>query len=369
MNRYDELSQKINLWFMYKEQDINILSSLYAQSHLEENQLVDRSVDLKNETMFSELSDEELIARFEKKFFNKYTTNELVHLFQEAHNRFIKENKYDVTRNVVVMINEQEPGMGGYVSMGDDLLFINKCLINRGKAIKQGSIINENSIGKIYLDVLFHETKHVIQYEDAIDFALDKKQNITRKAAGAIMLLNNTNFYIANRSGDYGYFEDWKDNYDFHFYEHEANYAAMQRIEKFYSAEKKKSLDYAQFQTVYMDASLHFRPTPGQDEENARLCEERVKNLEEFLAIQLEYFADGTYDCSLKKKVLDTMKEYYAVDENGESLIHKRLTKEVNELCKMSIRAQKLIAKYEKENCKDEGSLLPDFIDSQSLMM
>ena len=360
--RYTELSNKIENWFNNKEQDINILRSLYAQSHLEENKMVDRSEDIKKGTMFSKLTNEELLARFEKEHFNKYTDKELKHLFQEAHNRFIKESGLDVTRNVVVKVNSAEPGMGGYVCFADDILFINKHLINQGKATKDmNNIINEKSIGKVYLDVLLHETKHNIQYEDAIDFALGNKQEKDRAFAGALMIVNNSNFYIADTKKDSTYSMEWRSKYDWHAYEHEANYAAIKRIEQFYDPEKKKTLDYAQFMTLYMDASLHFRPDPNNPEKNEKACQDRVKKIEDYVLKQMKYFEKGTEDCPLKNNILKAMKEYTTVDEKGHSPLRDRFNKEVRELCDYSVNAQKTIANFAKKQGKNAKKLVPDF--------
>lgn len=181
-DKYKKLNTKINKWFANKEQDIDILTSLYNQCNLEENSLIDRSENIKKNTMFSDLTNEELFAKFEKEHFTELTDKELKHLFQEAHNRFIKENGLDVTRNIVV--EEDSPNnkyRGGYVRYSDDLLFLNKSLINQGNKTKDlNKFYNERSIGKIFLCTLFHETKHVIQYEDAIDFALGNKQEKDR---------------------------------------------------------------------------------------------------------------------------------------------------------------------------------------------
>lgn len=365
--RYSDLSKMIDQWYSKGEQDINILRSLYAQSHLEENAMVDRTEDLKKGTSFSGLSDKELLAKFEKEHFNKYTNKELKHLFQEVHNRFIKESGLDVTRNVVVKVNSQEPGMGGYVCFADDILFMNKYLINQGKATKDvNKIINENSIGKIYLDVLLHETKHNIQYEDAIDFALGNKQQKDRAFAGALMIVNNSNFYIADTKKDEMYPTEWQAKYNWHAYEHEANYAAIERIEKLYDPEKKKSLDYAQFMTLYMDASLHFRPDPHNPAKNEEACKDRVEKIEQYVLKQMKYFEDGTADCPLKKSVLDCMKAYTAVDENGNSPLRDRFNKEVRHLCNNSVKAQRFIEEYAKKNGKSnksESKLIPDFND------
>lgn len=363
--RYLELSQKINTWFNNGEQDINILRSLYAQSHLQQNELVDRSEDIRKETMFSNLSNEELLARYEKEHFNKYTNRELKHLFQETHNRFIKESGLDVTRNVVVKVNAQEPGMGGYVCSADDILFINKFLINRGKETKDmNKIINEKSIGKVYLDVLLHETKHNIQYEDAIDFALGTKQQKDRAFAGALMIVNNSNFYVAHTQNDQMYPTEWQAMYNWHAYEHEANYAAIKRIEKFYDPEKKKTLDYAQFMTLYMDASLHFRPDPHNPEKNEKACQERVAKIEQYVLKQMKYFEEGTADCPLKEDILATMKAYTEVDENGNSPLRNRFNKEVRELCNYSVKAQRRIEKFAAEAAKNgnkKSKFMPEF--------
>jgi hypothetical protein len=362
--RYAELNNKIENWFNKGEQDINILRSLYAQSNLEANPMVDRTDDIKGGTMFSKLTDKELLAKFEKEHFNNYNDKELRHLFQEAHNRFIKESGLDVTRNVVVKVNAQEPGMGGYVCFADDILFMNKYLINQGKATKdKNKIINENSIGKVYLDVLLHETKHNIQYEDAIDFALGNKQEQDRAFAGALMIINNSNFYIADEKKDRGYTYEWRSKYDWHAYEHEANYAAIERIEKFYDPEKKKTLDYAQFTTLYMDASLHFRPDPHNPEKNEAACKDRVNKIEDYVLKQLKYFEEGTKDCPLKESVIKTMKEYTAVDENGHSPLRDRFNKEVRQLCDYSVKAQRKIEEFAQKSGKKTGKLMPEFND------
>ena len=371
--RYAELATKINDWFHNGEQDINILRSLYAQTHLQENEMVDRTDDIKKETMFSGLTDEELLARFEKEHFNKYTNKELRHLFQETHNRFIRESGLDVTRNVVVKVNSKEPGMGGYVCSADDILFINKYLINQGKQNSDmDKIINNKSIGKIYLDVLLHETKHNIQYEDAIDFALGNKQEKDRAFAGALMVVNNSNFYIAHEKQDPMYSTEWQSMYNWHAYEHEANYAAIERIEKFYDPEKKKTLDYAQFMTLYMDASLHFRPDPKNPEKNEKACQDRVNKIEKYVLKQMKYFEKGTEDCPLKQQVLETMKAYTTVDENGNSPLRDRFNKEVRELCAYSVNAQNRIMEFAKEAKKQgkNAKLLPEFNDKPfSLIM
>ena len=59
--KYKELTNLVTKWFKNKEQDVRILRSLYSQAYLNESPIVDRTVDLKQETKFSKLSQEDFL--------------------------------------------------------------------------------------------------------------------------------------------------------------------------------------------------------------------------------------------------------------------------------------------------------------------
>ena len=148
--RYDELNKNIAKWYKDGSQDKLILQTLYAQCNLEHNRLLNGVPDIKDKTKFHNLSDQELVAKFSKNPFNNYSQEDLNHLMQEVHNRYIGENNWDVTRLVYAKShNPQDEGVFGYCCYADDLLFINKDMIDEAKAVKDHSQpINAETVGK-----------------------------------------------------------------------------------------------------------------------------------------------------------------------------------------------------------------------------
>jgi hypothetical protein len=183
-SRYDELNQKIREMYKDHSEDKLILQTLYAQCNLEHSPLLNNVPDIREKTKFSGCTDKELVSKFSEKPFNTYSQEDLNHLMQEVHNRYIGENKWDVTRSVLTKEhNPNERGVFGYCCYADDLLFINKDMIDEAKRIKNNSQpINAKTVGKYFLDTVWHETKHIIQYEDSIDFALNKEQDKERNS-------------------------------------------------------------------------------------------------------------------------------------------------------------------------------------------
>ena len=356
--RYKELEKKIQK-YLKEGNDVNLLRSLYSQVNLKESELVDRSEDIKNETMFSGLTDKELLERYEKKFFNRYTNREIKHLFQESHNRYIKESGLEVTRNVVVKVDSKNPNFMGYVQAGQDLLFMNKGFINSSKQVKDDNqLMNEKTIGKVMLSTLLHETKHNIQYEDAIDFALGNEQEVDRAFSGACMIINNTNFNVAWEESEKEYeryVAHWRENYDYHVYEQEANYSANKKMLECYGERdySNMKMDYAQILALNAIDVFRFRPTDDKKEDE-RLIKERVQKLEDYTKYQLEYFEKRVKDCPLKTQIVETMHNYIDVDEKGNSLLRTRLTNELNEMYDQYENSAEVVRTYLKAQKKDE---------------
>lgn len=351
--KYEELSQFIKKSFDDRSQDVCILKSLFAQVNLEHNPMADGTPDLKNGTKFSKISDKKLVSLFEKEHFNEMSKTDLTHLMQEAHNRFIKQSGYEVTRNVVVKEdNPEERGVCGYVYYGDDMLFINKDMIDECKQLSpEVSTLNRDTIGKFFLDTVWHETKHIIQYEDGMDFVLGREQSLERAFSGALMVINNTNFQIAEMKEDwYGYVFNWKNNYRNHFYEHEANYDSFMKVVANESAEVKKSYNFDQYVVDSTHLALNFQPELNNPERNKELVQQRIMGYERFLQHQLSYFIAGTHDCSIKKDIINIMNKYMEVDENGNSMLRDRLNKEINDFIDCYIASQKRLNKFNKQN-------------------
>ena len=351
--RYEKLNEQLKEWFKLGH-DKNILESLYSQANLKESELVDRTEDIREKTMFSDLTDQELLERYEKKYFNRYTNNELKHLFQESHNRFMKDSGIQVTRNVLVKNDEKEKNAIGWVYSDRDLLFMNKYFINRGKENTDYSkLVNDKSIGKIVLKTLLHETKHNIQYEDAIDFALGNEQEKDRAFAGALMIVNNSNFNIAwsKSNEEYErYVAHWQDNYNYHAYEQEANYCSNERIIKYFGKDfKNMKPDYAQALAQNAHAVFRFSAT-GVRELDQELIDERVHRVVEYAKYQLDYFEKNTTDCPIRERVLQTMHAYIDEDAKGHSALKDRIEREVNEMYDQFTQSIAFLKKQKKSN-------------------
>lgn len=332
--RYEELNRKIIEWNKEGSQDRLILQTLYAQCNLQHHEMLEDVPDIKAGTKFAGLSNEELVANFSRNPFNTYSQEDLNHLMQEVHNRYIGENKWDVTRSVYVKSNNPEDeGVFGYCCYADDLLFINKDMIDDAKRTKNpNEPINRETVGKYFLDTIWHETKHIIQYEDGIDLALGKEQDPERAFSAAAMIVMMTNFNIAESRGDYGYLDKWQKMYRVHFCEHEANYAALKKSEENTTDEIKETYDYQMYASDSAALALGFYPDLKDKQKNKATIGSRVNRIESYLKSQIEYFRTGVKDCPLKDSVMGVLNEYMKADEKGHSQFRKRLREEVTEI-------------------------------------
>ena len=331
--RYEELNQKIRQWYD-QGQDKLLLQTLYSQCNLQHHDLLAHAIDLKDGTKFADLTDKELVAQFNKDPFNKYSVEDLNHLMQEVHNRYIGENKWDITRSVLVRSNNPEDeGVFGYCCYADDLLFINNDMISEAKNIKDRSqAINAETVGKYFLDTIWHETKHIIQYEDGIDLALGRKQDEEHAFSAAAMMVMMTNFNIAEAKNDYAYMSKWQSMYRVHFCEHEANYAALKKSELNTEDELKKSFDYQMYASDSAALALGFYPDANDDHKNKGAVKNRVNKIENYLRTQINYFNSGIEDCPMKQTIMGILNEYMEQDENGNSKFKERMTREVGEI-------------------------------------
>ena len=333
--RYEELNDRIQDWFQNKTQDILILQTLYAQCNLQHEDKLKGTKDIRNNTKFHNYTDKELVAQFAKNPFNTYSKEDLTHLMQEVHDRYIGENGWDVTRSVLVQDHNspEEQGTFGYCCYANDLLFINKDMIDTAKGIENNSEpINAETVGKYFLDTIWHETKHVIQYEDGIDLALGRKQDAETAFSAAAMMVMMTNFNIAGSKNDYAYSYDWRSKYRVHFCEHEANYAALKKSEENTEESLKSNYDYQMYASDSAALALGFRPSTTDMKLNEEAVKNRVGKIESYLKTQIKYFESGLSDCPLKETVLNTVNAYMKVDENGNSPFRDRMTKEVSEI-------------------------------------
>ena len=343
--RYDKLNNLIKTWYKDKSQDDLIIKSLYNQVALRPNPLVDRTEDLKGKTKYSNLSQEDFTKLFSTNNFMPLDKTDIKHLFQELHNRYMKDKGFEVTRNVAV-VDDSKTSAYGYVCYSDDLLYINKHAIDKAKTIEPNqNNFNKTNLGISLMFIIMHESQHVTQYETAIDFALNEKQEKDKAFLGAMGIVKNTNFSISDKNKDdfVGY---WQRMYDYRYVEHNANYSAFQKAMSALPESEKTGKPFDQYNAFTTLLSLRNRK---YDKE---FVKQRVLKMEEVAKKEIEYFEKGTTDCPLKQRVMETVNEYMAIDEKGNSPFRTNLAREITEMAKVSEMAQKNLTTDDKKVSK-----------------
>lgn len=330
---YTRLYKKIEEWQKEGSQDKILLENLFGQIVLYSHPKTRGDENLHYGTKFSRYETDKLFSLFEAETFNNLNKEDLQHLMQEVHNRMMEKNERFVRRNVEVLNQVWDPYTYGFINSSDTLLGINGFPIFYSKYMPRNKkLLNKESVGKIYLSVVLHETQHNEQYERTLDFADGVKMSKYDSFMGALMLVSNTNYRVSEKRGDMRYQRRCENMYDYHTYEHEANYVAIKNMEKMYPEKLKDSESYKKALNFYGKISLHFDANKNPEENNER-CKKRVKYMEDYVKEQLEYFENYVTDCPLKQKVIDSINDYINVDEKGNSPYRKRFDKEVKELC------------------------------------
>ena len=345
--RYEKMNELLKEWEKTGKYDKNILKALFAQVNLENAPQVKADDKLTTETMYSGLSNERLYEMYEKKNFNNLSTKELQHLIQEAHNRFIKSNDLDVTRHVIVESDKEKDGVYGYVCSEDNMLFINKYMIDKAK---QTSVnrdhFNAENLGKCVLFTAIHESKHVVQFDNSVRFALKENMSKEEMFSGAMTGLNNANFFIADEKGDETYFMQWQAMYDYHFLEHEANYTATTNLEKMIDEDNKNGMPYHQY--LAETSLLGLRYMPSLTESNHGKIKTRVQKIENYIKKQLAYFEENAQNCPLKNDIIKVINDYIKVDEKGNSDLRTRLFSEIQEMNDNCVNSMKTVKDMRK---------------------
>lgn len=348
---YNSLYNKIEKWQKEGSQDKILLENLFGQIVLYSHPKTRGDEDLQYGTKYSGLETSDLFSLFEANTFNQLNKEDLQHLMQEVHNRMMEKNDRFVRRNVEVLNQVWDPYTYGFINSSNTLLGINGFPIFYSKYMpRNNKLLNKDSVGKIYLSVVLHETEHNEQYERALDFADGINMNKYDSFMGALMLISNTNYRVSEKRGDLRYQRRCESMYDYHTYEHEANYVAIKNMEKMYPEKLKNSESYKKAIDFYGKISLHF-DTDKNSNENEERCKKRVEYMENYVKEQLEYFEKYVTDCPLKQKIVDSINEYITVDEKGNSPYRKRFNKEVKELCD-------LCEKYSTKNRNQEKNQL-----------
>lgn len=362
--RYEKMNELLKEWKKTGKQDKNLLKALFAQVNLENAPQVNPNDKLNESTMYSDVSDTKLYSMFEKDSFNNMSTKELQNLIQEAHNRFIKSNGLDVTRHVVVESDKEKDGVYGFVCSEDNMLFINKYMIDKAK---QTSIhrdnFNADNLGKCMLFITTHESKHVVQFDNSIKFALKENQTKDEMFSGVMTGISNANFFIADEKNDEMYFNQWQAMYDYHFLEHEANYTATKNVENMIDPDNKNDMAYYQY--LAETSILGLRYMPSLTESNHGKIKMRVQKIENYIKKQLDYFKENTTDCELKKDMIKVVEDYIKVDAKGNSQLRDRLFSEITEMDNNCVNAIKTVKDMRKNK---NSKSINEFVQNNNIL-
>lgn len=347
-------SENLKIW-KEQNQDENIISALRSRFYLNHGNFK-RGQNLKERTMFSNLQDENLIETFEHKQFNELHEYQLTHLFQEVHNRVVKGENKEVSRDVIV---EDYVGTGtvyGSACASTDVLFLNNGLIESAKKAKEGKL-NKKSIGTYMLDTVIHETRHIVQYEYSFDVINNKDIDDKSKFIGAMSLINHINKTHSSKNYSNIYEIELNQNYANNFLEHDANTFAMNKMIEFNKQNKNQDV-FNEYVKESVKMTLHFEPSENKEEQLDQI-ETRVFLIEDCIKRQINYFKTNINDCELKQKLEQVLDDYIKLDENRNSKLRAQLTQEITYLVNQYSLANQRI--NEKNNSSFLNNLLSKF--------
>ena len=336
-NRYELINQKLKQW---KGQDKNILKTIYEHSNLDSAVTINNKPTVLINTGFQNLSLDELYKLFDKNSFNKMDQYQIANLFQEVHNRYLNSNGLEPSRNVV-FDNDDFNNFWGYVNYGDNMLFMNKSILekvlNKNNSRKK---ITKDNVGIAFLNIILHESRHLVQYDSFVKFMLNEPMDEEQKFLGAIAGLNNINFNIANSNYDYKYTPNWNAMYGYQYLEHDAYYNGLKLTTEF--ANKYYAND-KNYHKLLLSLSDKLGKTPSIMPTTQLKIDSQVKHVEKYLKEQIKYFKEGTQDCELKTKMLDTIEDFMKYDENGNSKLKEKLTREITQMRECYNQSQNIV--------------------------
>lgn len=327
--KYDDFQQKIKEWNK-QGYDTNLLKGLYNLSNPADNSKVDYTNDLKKGTIYSNSNKEQFNSIFLNDKFKKLNSEQLKNVFQELHNRYVTSNGYEVSRNVVVDDDIKRQGVFGYVNSMDNMLFINKYAIDKAKNdnnLSQTSL-NGKNIGVGLHFVITHESQHVCQFENAIDFANGIRKDPRSDFLAAMVAIEQANFAKVQADTNLLYFLKWKKNYNFQYIEHDANYKAFRETKSNFSQDEKFKQAYTDYLTFAGLISLRGLPILSIP----KFINKRLDNIEKFAKFEINYFNKNIKDCPLKQELMETVNKYMSSDKKSESNFRKDLKNEISEI-------------------------------------
>lgn len=325
-DRYKLINCKLKEW---SGQDKSILKTIYEHSNPEGFVIFSDGKKVSENTSFKNISNENLYQLFESNHFNDMNVYQIQDLFQEVHNRYIRSNGFEPSRNVVFDYDDKN-SFWGYVNYSNNMLFINRSVAEKiyNKKSTRGKI-NKDNMGLAFFNIILHESRHLVQYDSFIKFLLDEPMSEEQKFLGAVAGLNNINFNIADSNEDNKYIPKWNSMYYYHYLEHDAYYTGLMQTKEILDDKFKDDLNYNKLLVSMSDKIgkvQSYLPTTKLK------IESQVKNQEKYLKEQIKYFKEGAEDCPLKAKILETVESFMKVDDNGNSPFREKLTREVSQM-------------------------------------
>lgn len=326
-----------------------------------------------NGTKFSDLTNGELYNKFTKDYFNNASKNNLEHLFQEVYNRQTK--KADCTPKYICNVGKNRKGTEhaiGYLEVASNKLHLNYDIIKKvaKEGLTDGDMFTKETLGPVFLNVIFHETQHNIQNEKMADFILANKQAKHDKAMSAINLVTLYMMAFSNMSMNTELIDYVKQAYNFDLNEHDANIAALKGTKE--AVDKKEITDKAFLKAAKTFVGYTIKvPTQDLDLVNVNnLTRIRMQDMRKNIVDMSKIFNKVTKDCPLKIRIMETIKQYVALDEKGNCELYERLRDDFA-LCQEILKDIKMsqknpmknnnnilnIVDMEKENTLDMESL------------
>ena len=257
MANFDEKVELINQYIKANKDtsSVDIIKSLFDITHLRNSYFFNlfKQNRLKG-TEFSSLSQNELFGKFTKPSFYDIPEKKIELMFQEFYNRTMVEN--DSKPRYIISFSSCGPNIMGYIENSTNSLVINSDMFEQpGVNSNYNEAISKDNIGTHLLLTILHETRHNLQNDKTLDFVLDEKQSEDDKAMSAInlMYLALGNHYI--KTNDKLYFNRLNYDYTELFYEHDANYFAINKLN---SSTKMTSLDNREALQNFIENSVFF---------------------------------------------------------------------------------------------------------------
>lgn len=325
--KYKEFQGKIKEW---KKQgyDKNLLQGLFNLSNPIDDDKVDYTNDLKQCTNYSSLTNKQFNSIFLNERFKKLDSEQLKNVFQELHNRYITSNGYEVSRNVVIGEDKNNWSTYGYVSPMNNMLFINKYAIDKEKNDDDELFLNNKNIGIGLYNIITHESQHICQFESAIDFANGVRKDPKNDFLAAMIIIEHTNASKVVEEKDIVYFSNYRENYDYQYTEHDANYKAFKKTKLSFGNDEKFMQDYKNYLGFAGYNSLRGLPFLSTQ----KFIDKRLDKMEKFVKYEVDYFNKNIKDCSLKEELIRTINKYMDSTNKSESNFRKDLKSEISEI-------------------------------------